>query len=68
MGRPLDPPLSSVALPANGCLKIHPKKSKLAFGELEYLGYTMSRGRLRTQMKKVKTIMTAARHRTKKQL
>lgn len=49
-------------------LKVNPKKSKLGFTELEYLGYAEGGGQLKTQEKKVEAILQAASPRTKKQV
>lgn len=41
-------------------LRVNPRKSKLGFKELEYLGYTVGQGRLKPQKKEVEAILSTA--------
>lgn len=49
-------------------LRVNPRKSKLVFQEIEYLGYLVGKGQLRPQANKVDAILKAAQPKTKKQL
>lgn len=49
-------------------LRVNPKKSQVGFKELNYLGYTVGGGQLRSPKKKIAAIAQAVLPRTKKQL
>lgn len=49
-------------------LRVNPKKSKLGFKQLDYLGYTIGGGQIRPQIKKIEAIHNQSRPHTKKQL
>lgn len=38
---------------------VNPRKSKLGFGEIKYLGYTVRQGRLKPQKRKMEAILQA---------
>lgn len=49
-------------------LRVNPKKSKLGFTHLKYLGYTIREGSVKPQAKKIAAVQNTPRHSTKKQL
>lgn len=49
-------------------LRVNPKKSKVEFTQLEYLGYTIGEGTVKPQARKISAIQNAPRPTTKKQL